>query len=179
MDAHQNFLNCTKTQDQTTEEFLENLTLWADTIEYHGGAFVENYKLADAAQPDGTPRTETERRSAARDGADPTLYGTLVAELSNQFARGRNDYPRDLTSAYSLLVNYRTPANARPRNTGGNDNNASQQGQHAPSAPEDTSDPTRYGTLVAELSNQFARGRNDYPRDLTSAYSFLHLRSHF
>jgi hypothetical protein len=105
-----------------TEEYLENLTIWADTIEYDGGTFVENYRLASSTGPGGAPKTEIERRSAARDetlamalirGADPTRYGTLITELSNQFALGRNDYPADLNSAYSLLVNYRTPTNAQ------------------------------------------------------------------
>jgi hypothetical protein len=42
-------------------------------------------------------------------GADPTRYGTLIADLSNQYAMGIDNYPVDITSAYSLLVNYRTP----------------------------------------------------------------------
>ncbi len=96
MEAHQNFLNCKQSQDQSIEEYLEALTLWADTIEYHGGTFVENYMLAAATAPDGMARTESERRNAARDetlamalirGADPTRYGTLIAELSNQPVR--------------------------------------------------------------------------------------------
>ncbi|KAI2499682.1 Reverse transcriptase (RNA-dependent DNA polymerase) [Fragilaria crotonensis] len=132
MDAHQNFLNCKQAQDQTTEEYLENLVLWADTIEYHGGSFVENFRLASASGPGGELRTEEERRSAARDetlamalirGADPTRYGTLLAELSNQFALGRNDYPTDLNAAYSLLVNYRTPVNAKTKSANAHTSN--------------------------------------------------------
>jgi hypothetical protein len=145
MDAHQNFLNCKQAQDETTEEYLENLTLWADTIEYHGGTFVENHRLASATGPDGTLRTEEEQKSAARDetlamalirGADPTRFGTLIAELSNQFALGRNDYPNNLNAAYSLLVNYRTPTNARTRNAGygGGNNNRGPGNQSEESA---------------------------------------------
>jgi hypothetical protein len=105
MDANQNFLNGKQSQEQTTEEYLENLTLWADSIEYHGGTFVENFRLASVTGPDGAPRTEEERRSAAQDetlvmalirGADPTRDGPLITELSNQFAIGRNVYPTDL-----------------------------------------------------------------------------------
>ena len=146
MDAHQNFLTCKQTTEQTTEEYLENLTLWADTIEYHGGTFVENYHLAGTHNTDGSPRTEDERRSAARDetlamalirGADPSRFGTLIAELSNQFARGRNEYPTDLNSAYSLLVNYRTPTNTRPRNSTGSDNaNSQRTSQTSPASEE-------------------------------------------
>jgi hypothetical protein len=47
--------------------------------------------------------------------ADPTRYGTLTAELSNMYARGKDEYPTDLTSACGMLVNYTMPANARDR----------------------------------------------------------------
>jgi hypothetical protein len=40
-------------------------------------------------------------------------YGTLITELSNKYAMGHDEYPTDLSSAYSLLVNYKTPMNAR------------------------------------------------------------------
>ena len=159
MDAHQNFLNCKQTQEQTTEEYLENLTLWADTIEYHGGTFVENYHLAGAHNANGTPHTEDERKSAARDetlamalirGADPSRFGTLIAELSNQYARGRNEYPTDLNSAYSLLVNYRTPANTRPRNSTGNDNATNQRAnQTSPAAEESAMTFTQQSNAAA------------------------------
>lgn len=36
-------------------------------------------------------------------GADPTKYGTLIAELSNQFIRGKDKYPMGMASAESLL----------------------------------------------------------------------------
>ena len=49
-------------------------------------------------------------------GADPSKYGTLIAHLSNQYAMGQDEYPSDVTAAYNLLVNYRTPENtSRPR----------------------------------------------------------------
>ncbi len=77
-------------------------------------------------------RDEPTRKAMARDrtlahaligGADPTRYGTLIGELSNQFAMGVDNYPLDITSAFGLLVNYTTPSNARVRNTdrGGNE----------------------------------------------------------
>ena len=163
MDAHQNFLNCKQAQDETTEEYLENLTLWADTIEYHGGTFVENHRLASATGPDGTLRTEEEQKSAARDetlamalirGADPTRFGTLIAELSNQFALGRNDYPNNLNAAYSLLVNYRTPTNARTRNAGygGGNNNRGPGNQSEESAMTFAQNSSTNGELADHSS---------------------------
>ena len=39
-------------------------------------------------------------------GADPTKYGTLIADLSNQFVKGKDEYPKDMASAESLLEVY-------------------------------------------------------------------------
>jgi hypothetical protein len=45
-------------------------------------------------------------------GADPQRYGTLIMDLANQHAMGIDNYPHDLTAAYALLVNYKTPTNS-------------------------------------------------------------------
>jgi Zinc knuckle len=124
LDARTSFLNCKQKQGQSADEYLETLRGWADTIEYHGGIVAENFTLIPAKDDQGKPRTDDERKTAARDrtlaitlirGADPTRYGTLIAELSNQYAMGKDEYPTDISSAYSLLVNYKTPANTRAR----------------------------------------------------------------
>jgi hypothetical protein len=47
--------------------------------------------------------------------ADPTRYSTLLSELSNNYAMGQDENPTNLTAAYSLLVNYKTPTNARTK----------------------------------------------------------------
>jgi hypothetical protein len=38
--------------------------------------------------------------------SDPRRYGALCRELENNFSRGVDQYPVDLTSAYNLLLNY-------------------------------------------------------------------------
>ena len=78
------------------------------------------------AADDGTIiRSIDKRKAIARDrtlaialirGADATRYGTLIVGLSNQYAMGKDDYPTDITSGYSLLVKYKTPENTRARN---------------------------------------------------------------
>ena len=50
-------------------------------------------------------------------GADPTIYGTLIAELSNRFARGQNEYPTDMTAAASMLTTYKPPVNQQRQRT--------------------------------------------------------------
>ena len=47
--------------------------------------------------------------------ADTNRFGTLIAELLNQFARGKDEYPKDIESACRMLVNYTLPTITRPR----------------------------------------------------------------
>ena len=39
--------------------------------------------------------------------ADKTKYGVIRAEIENQYTRGFNQYPNDITSAYNMLLNYK------------------------------------------------------------------------
>jgi hypothetical protein len=40
-------------------------------------------------------------------GADRGRYSHLMDDLKNQFTMGHNNYPRNITAAYNLLLNYR------------------------------------------------------------------------
>jgi Zinc knuckle len=122
LDARTSLLNCRLQQGQSASDYLETLRGWADTIKYHGGTMAENFTLIAEKDESGQARTDEERKALARDRtlammfirrADPTRYGTLIAELSNQYAMGKDEYPKDVSSTYSLLVNYKTPTNAR------------------------------------------------------------------
>jgi Zinc knuckle len=128
MDALKGFLNCRQNATQTPSEYLEELKGWADTIEYRGGTFAMSHELVPQSDDQGRERTDEERRTIARDttlaialikGADPTRYGTLITAFANSFAMGKDEYPTDLSAAYGVLVNYKTPENARPRNASG------------------------------------------------------------
>jgi hypothetical protein len=69
----------------------------------------------------------------------------------NQFAIKPNDNPTDLNSAYGLLVNYRTPSNARPRNHAGRNFNQTTSGDQGGPASEDAAMTlTQRGTAVAK-----------------------------
>ena len=41
--------------------------------------------------------------------ADKKKYGALWSELENNFTRGLDHYPTDLTAAFNLLLNYKPP----------------------------------------------------------------------
>jgi hypothetical protein len=137
MDAHQKFLNCKQSSTQTVEDYRRQLTLWSDTIKHHGGSIVTNPALASIIDSKGKSRTADELHKAGRQetlamallrGSDPARYGTLLDHLANQFAAGRDEYPKDLTASYSLLVHYKTPSNTRARNDSNNSSNHNNSG---------------------------------------------------
>jgi hypothetical protein len=110
---------------QTVDEYLEELRAWADMVEYHGGSFSEHFELVPRLSDDGFERSDEERKRIAKDStfavafirrADQQRYGTLITSLTNSYAMGNEDYPRDITSAYGLLVSYKIRKNRRPRN---------------------------------------------------------------
>jgi hypothetical protein len=43
------------------------------------------------------------------------VFVLLWANLENQLSRGKDQYPVDLTAAYSLLVNFKPPKREEPR----------------------------------------------------------------
>ena len=62
--------------------------------------------------PDATKKEAARDRRIAMaflKRADRRHYGTLWTDLENQNSRNNNQYPADLTAAYSLLVNYQPP----------------------------------------------------------------------
>ena len=169
LDARTSFLNCQQKQGQSADEYLETLQGWADAIEYHGGTVAENHTLIPAKDDQGKTLTVDERKAIARDrtlaitlirGADPTRYGTLIAELSNQYAMGKDEYPTDISSAYSLLVNYKTPTNARGRNFP----------PQAPSAPPSTTQqPTSEASGITFA--QAVAGHNGVVHDSVTCFN--------
>ena len=125
LEAYQKFFNCRQSPTQSVDDYRKTLISWCDIIEHYGGSIVFNTNLALANDPiTDKPRTTSQRQAAAKQeflamsllrGSDATRYGSLLHELSNQFAAGRDHYPKDLLSAYSLLLEYTIPTNARPR----------------------------------------------------------------
>jgi hypothetical protein len=52
--------------------------------------------------------------------SDRSKYGTLITDLANQYAMGRNEYPANIVAAKSMSVMYKTPTNAPANNRIGN-----------------------------------------------------------
>ena len=152
LEAKMSYLNCKQGSTQTPHEYLEVMKTLVDNIEYEGGSVAESYTMVPAERsPGGDLRNVDARQRMARDwsmgvnyirNADTDRYGTLIADLSNQYARGKDEYPKDITAACGMLVNYTSPYNTRPRqsNTQSTTRNpapAAATTVAAPSAPVD------------------------------------------
>ena len=70
-------------------------------------------------------------------GCDQNRYGITVANMSNEYYMGRIEYPKDLNSAQSMLVNYNSPV-LPSRNRNNNKNNQGAQAQASGQAPEES-----------------------------------------
>jgi hypothetical protein len=57
-------------------------------------------------------------------GSDQTKCGSLLGHLANQYASGCDKYPKDLTTAYSTRVHYKTPSDAKQRSEQNGNNNS-------------------------------------------------------
>jgi hypothetical protein len=88
-------------------------------LEYYKANIGESHLLIDNTY---NTLTEIECKKMARGctiamaflrGADPRRYSSLWSDLANQQTRGNDQYPKDLTSAYSMIVNYHTPVPIR------------------------------------------------------------------
>jgi hypothetical protein len=102
LDAQCELLNCRQGHNQTVSKFKETLKGWADAIRFHGGSVAERVGSVSILDATGNERTIEQREEVATEetlamlmirGADPTKYGTLIADLSNQFVKGKDEYP--------------------------------------------------------------------------------------
>ena len=149
VDAHVNLLTCKQGPDQTAEEFTENIVttplsitvgpLWKTICwPVPHGPTARCAQSTSVRQPQG--RDQTLVMCVVR-GCDKARYGLEIANLSNQYSKGRNEYRKDLNSTQSMLVNYTTHALERARNQSSSNNHNSQsaetQNTNSP-APEES-----------------------------------------
>lgn len=115
VDARLNFLSSKQQPSQTIAEFKATVKNWADAIRFHGGTVAENVNDVPEFGEDGVQRTPQQREDIATEitmatvlinGADPAKYGSLRADLRNQFVKGKDEYPRTLADAESMLELY-------------------------------------------------------------------------
>jgi hypothetical protein len=135
LDARIAYYSCKQGPNQTNADYLEVFTSNVQVLEYYKANISESYLLID---DDNGKLTHAERTRRARGstiamaflrGADPRRFSTLWSDLANQQTRGNDQYPTDLTLAYSMLVNYHAPVPGR------NQQNNNQINGHVPTVP--------------------------------------------
>jgi hypothetical protein len=89
-------------------------------LEHYGGGIGEDPGILYST---GASLNATQRAKTARDRtialaflkqADRHRFGDLWHDLENQFTRRNDQYPIDLTAAYSLLDNFKSPVREAP-----------------------------------------------------------------
>ncbi|KAL7572189.1 hypothetical protein ACA910_005537 [Epithemia clementina (nom. ined.)] len=110
---------CQQGPEETLADYLHHFRTNVEAFEHYGGTIGNDTGLIDfvKALPDAPTAADKIRKQACDctlalafvKRADPRCFGLLCTDLDNQYTRGNDQYPVDLTGAYSLLVNYRAP----------------------------------------------------------------------
>lgn len=126
-DGWSDYYSFRQEQNQTLHDYLKNFQSRVQVLEHYGAVFGVSgpgiapiLDEASAALPKGSTVSMmvtkavsiAKKRSLAirfLKKADRKRYGGLWSDLENQFSRGQDHYPEDLTAAYNLLLNYKPP----------------------------------------------------------------------
>lgn len=125
-DAHSSLCAYRQQADEPILTYLHNFKNKVDVLEHYGGSYgVDPGLLKAAALLPGCPPAPTpgqphspaymrftRNRSlgiAFIKRADPKRFSQMLADLENNFSRGLDQYPADLTSAYTMLNVYVKP----------------------------------------------------------------------
>jgi hypothetical protein len=126
-DAWTAYYNCRQGHQQSLHEYLKEFQGLVQVLEHYGaalggdGPYQESVKAhVTLVAPSGLSTEEFHKQTVAAakkkvlavgflKRADRKRYGGLWSELENNFTRGHDHYPGDLTGAYNLLLNYKAP----------------------------------------------------------------------
>ena len=126
-DAKDEFYSYRQGKSESNADYLTKFKSMLEVINHYGGYFGndpalvraemkrENMNVTRKSYPgnveyDSMIDKAKHRASALAfiKRADPTRYRKLLIELANNFTRGNDQYPADMTIAYNLLINYKT-----------------------------------------------------------------------
>lgn len=143
-DAWSGYFSCRQGQQQTLHEYLKDFQSLVQVLEHYGAALGANGPYQDSVKahvrreaPEGLTLEDYHKREVAAakkkslaisflKGADRKRYGGLWSDLKNNFIRGHDHNPEDLTGAYNLLLNYKAPF---PQQLGRHRKNATEETQ--------------------------------------------------
>ena len=119
----------------TVQSYLETFQNCVDVISHCGGAIDQEPGFVEPIAkelgiilplPDGDSRKQVTEAASQRYlalaflmGADRTRYGKLLEDLENSYLQGRDDYPKTLNEAYTLLMYWRQNPKNYARMMGG------------------------------------------------------------
>jgi hypothetical protein len=139
-DAMRRFYFFRQDKNTTLPTYLEKLHNHVEVIEYCGGtvgvftSLVDNilsytkpslYRMTCTSDQLETAEDESKERYLAcvlMGRADPMRFGKLNKDMANDFMQGRNNYPKTVAKAYTLLVNWRQGTRNLMRTLGNNGN---------------------------------------------------------
>jgi len=123
--ARTSYYTYTQGAEDSISSYLEHFRSLVEVLEHYGDAIGEDPGLLDATAAVSSDTDDaTKRLKIARDctlalaflkRADCRRFGTLRADLENEFSRRNDQYPINLTAAFSLLVNFKPPKREEPR----------------------------------------------------------------
>ena len=140
-DAHTTYQTFKQGENMDVSTYLKEFQNIVDILEHYGGAVGYDPGLIEAVGGSGSVATKAKKARgkalalAFLKRADRTRYGSLWTDLENQYTRGNDQYPDDLTEAYNMLVSYK--ADAKPARQ----NNNNRRGNGG-SGPAPTAAPT-------------------------------------
>jgi hypothetical protein len=152
--AKKSFFSTRQAQHETNAAFLTRYKDSIAVIEHYGGHIGDDIALIEEEEKKMTaamlpvPLTTDQRVSCitlAKNKsnaiyflccADPIRYATLTTDLENQFTRGNDQYPDNITDAYNLLVSYKKPSTGHTKNKETN----SMTGTNSGTTPEPVTD---------------------------------------
>ncbi|GAX15524.1 hypothetical protein FisN_6Hu141 [Fistulifera solaris] len=129
------FYTCEQGTRESPEEYMKRLKALADVVKHCGGSVTGDWKNVPSSVGG-----ETARKSYALDcaiataylkGLDRTRYGRLLGELKNDFAKGNDNYPQDLASAFALVNLYEVPRNESHQHQRGTHNQGGNKTEQA------------------------------------------------
>ena len=130
-DARTAYYGYTQPKHQLLADYLRHFQSLIDVMDHYGASIGEDRAFLDKAGilMDESPPSEGRsgyselmlqynvRKSLAARNRSIALsflkraykprYGSLWTDLENQYTRGTDQYPRDLTAAYNMLLNFK------------------------------------------------------------------------
>jgi len=121
--AHRHFNTIEQGRMATPNQYLESFKNCVDVILYSGGEIGLDPNMIKLAENDigveyekGTDEQKSKIHATAKElylatcfflGADKHRYGRLIESTENNFIQNVNQYPKTISSAHSLLLNYK------------------------------------------------------------------------